>query len=92
MAEPLSVRVMTGGTNAIPEDEDRAARARALRPASPGASSRPSKLIRPIYRKTASGGHFGRALPEFTWERTDKADALRKAAGLEAKPAAAKVG
>ena len=44
------------------------------------------KLLRPIYRKTASGGHFGRALPEFTWEKTDKADALRAAAGLDAKP------
>jgi S-adenosylmethionine synthetase len=39
-------------------------------------------LLRPIYRKTAAYGHFGREEPEFTWERTDKADALRKAAGL----------
>jgi S-adenosylmethionine synthetase len=39
-------------------------------------------LIRPIYRKTAAYGHFGREEPEFTWERTDKADALRDAAGL----------
>ena len=39
-------------------------------------------LKRPIYRKTAAYGHFGRELPEFTWERTDKADALRAAAGL----------
>ena len=38
-------------------------------------------LRRPIYRKTAAGGHFGRELPEFTWERTDKAAALAKAAG-----------
>jgi len=49
---------------------------------------RPSKIIkhlnlrRPIYRKTAAYGHFGRELPEFTWEKTDKADAIRKAAGL----------
>ena len=41
-------------------------------------------LRRPIYRKTASGGHFGRSEPEFTWERTDKADALRQAAGMVA--------
>ena len=41
-------------------------------------------LRRPIYRKTASGGHFGRSEPEFTWERTDKADALRQAAGAVA--------
>ena len=52
--------------------------------------SRPSGIIkhldlrRPIYRKTAAGGHFGRNEPEFTWERTDKADALRQAAGMVA--------
>ena len=40
-------------------------------------------LRRPIYRKTAAYGHFGRELPEFTWEATDRADALRKACGLE---------
>jgi S-adenosylmethionine synthetase len=39
-------------------------------------------LYRPIYQKTAAYGHFGRELPEFTWEKTDKADALRQAAGL----------
>ncbi len=39
-------------------------------------------LYRPIYQKTASYGHFGRELPEFTWEKTDKADALRSDAGL----------
>jgi S-adenosylmethionine synthetase len=39
-------------------------------------------LLRPIYRATASYGHFGRELPEFTWERTDKADLLRAEAGL----------
>ena len=38
-------------------------------------------LRRPIYQKTASGGHFGRSEPEFTWERTDKAEALRQASG-----------
>ncbi|MHC5544533.1 methionine adenosyltransferase domain-containing protein, partial [Singulisphaera rosea] len=41
-------------------------------------------LRRPIYRKTASGGHFGRSEPEFTWEATDKAAALLKAAGRTA--------
>ncbi len=40
------------------------------------------KLLRPIYRKTAAYGHFGRELPEFTWEQTDKAHQLRKQAGL----------
>ena len=39
-------------------------------------------LMRPIYEKTAAYGHFGRDEPEFTWERTDKAAALRAAAGL----------
>jgi S-adenosylmethionine synthetase len=39
-------------------------------------------LLRPIYTKTAAYGHFGRDEPEFTWERTDKAAALRAAAGL----------
>ena len=40
-------------------------------------------LRRPIYRKTAAYGHFGRPELEFTWEKTDKADALRRAAGME---------
>jgi S-adenosylmethionine synthetase len=39
-------------------------------------------LLRPIYQKTAAYGHFGREEPEFSWERTDKAAALRAAAGL----------
>ncbi len=39
-------------------------------------------LLRPIYEKTAAYGHFGREEPEFTWEKTDKAQALRAAAGL----------
>jgi S-adenosylmethionine synthetase len=41
-------------------------------------------LRRPVYRATAAYGHFGRREPGFTWEQTDKVDALRKAAGLEA--------
>ncbi|MFA5246865.1 MAG: methionine adenosyltransferase domain-containing protein, partial [Candidatus Micrarchaeia archaeon] len=40
------------------------------------------KLKRPIYRKTAAYGHFGREDPDFTWERTDKKDELRKLAGI----------
>ena len=39
-------------------------------------------LLRPIYEKTAAYGHFGREEPEFTWERTDKVQAMRSAAGL----------
>ena len=45
-------------------------------------SSRDLDLLRPIYAKTAAYGHFGRELPEFTWERTDRADALKAAAGV----------
>jgi S-adenosylmethionine synthetase len=41
------------------------------------------KLLRPIYRKTAIYGHFGREDPDFTWEKTDKADLLRKEAELK---------
>ena len=48
----------------------------------PGAIIDELDLRRPIYRLTAAYGHFGRELPEFTWERTDKADELRKACGL----------
>jgi S-adenosylmethionine synthetase len=48
----------------------------------PGAIIRDLNLRRPIYRKTAAYGHFGRDDIEFPWEKTDKADALRKAAGL----------
>ena len=54
----------------------------------PGAFRQYLKLHRPIYQKTAAYGHFGRDDPDFTWERTDRADALRAAAGLGA-PAAA---
>ncbi|HZB85388.1 MAG TPA: methionine adenosyltransferase domain-containing protein, partial [Gaiellaceae bacterium] len=50
----------------------------------PGAILRDLDLLRPIYSKTAAYGHFGRADHDFTWERTDKADALRAAAGLAA--------
>jgi S-adenosylmethionine synthetase len=48
----------------------------------PGAILRDLDLFRPIYQKTAAYGHFGRDDRDFTWERTDKADALRAAAGL----------
>jgi S-adenosylmethionine synthetase len=50
----------------------------------PGAFRETLKLHRPIYQKTAAYGHFGREDHDFTWERTDKADALREAAGLGA--------
>jgi S-adenosylmethionine synthetase len=49
-------------------------------------------LLRPIYAQTAAYGHFGRELPDFTWERTDRVDQLRAAAGLAASDAEAGVG
>ncbi len=81
MARPVSVMVDTFGTNKVGED----AIVRAVEQVfdlRPGAIIDELDLRRPIYRKTAAYGHFGRELPEFTWERTDKADALRKACGL----------
>jgi S-adenosylmethionine synthetase len=48
----------------------------------PAAIIRDLDLLRPIYAKTATYGHFGRELPEFTWERLDRVDDLRAAAGL----------
>jgi S-adenosylmethionine synthetase len=82
VAHPVSVMVETFGTENIPRariaelvDEHFDLR--------PGAFREELQLHRPIYRKTAAYGHFGRELPEFTWEQTTKADALRAAAGLE---------
>jgi S-adenosylmethionine synthetase len=81
VAHPVSVRVDTFGTNHIPEDkiEELINKNFDLRPA---AIIRDLELRRPIYKKTAAYGHFGRNEPEFTWERTDKAETLRQQAGL----------
>lgn len=81
MAKPVSVMIDTFGTNAVPEADIRAA-IDSVFDLRPGAIIDALDLRRPIYRKTAAYGHFGRELPEFTWERTDKADELRKACGL----------
>jgi S-adenosylmethionine synthetase len=54
----------------------------------PGAILRDLDLMRPIYAKTAAYGHFGRDDHDFTWERTDKAEALREAGGIEARASA----
>ena len=77
VAQPLSVRVFTFGTNQIPEAriEELIRKHFDLRPRGIIESL---DLLRPIYRKTAAGGHFGRALPEFTWEGTTKAAGLKK--------------
>ena len=81
MARPVSVMIDTFGTNAVPEADIMAA-VDATFDLRPGAIIDALDLRRPIYRLTAAYGHFGRELPEFTWERTDKADELRKACGL----------
>ncbi len=81
VAEPVSVLVDTDGTNRIPESTiDDLIRAHFNM--TPRGIIKELDLRRPIYRKTAAFGHFGRTEPEFTWERTDKAAALRADAGL----------
>ncbi|MEJ7792794.1 MAG: methionine adenosyltransferase [Gaiellaceae bacterium] len=81
VARPLSVLVDLFGTETIPQAriEQLVHEQFDLRPA---AILRDLDLRRPIYRKTAAYGHFGRDDKDFTWERTDRADALREAAGL----------
>jgi S-adenosylmethionine synthetase len=81
VARPISMMVETFGTEKIVRgriaelvDEHFDLR--------PGAFRRELDLHRPIFRRTSTYGHFGRALPEFTWEQTGKADQLREAAGL----------
>ncbi len=85
VAHPLSVLVDCFGTEvvALTTIERLVSEHFDLRP---GAIIRDLDLRRPIYKKTAAYGHFGRSDPDFTWERTDKADVLRAAAGL-AEPA-----
>jgi S-adenosylmethionine synthetase len=81
VAEPVSLYVNTFGSGKIPEKEIEELVRKNF-------DMRPSGIIsqlnlkRPIYRKTAAYGHFGRNEPEFTWEMTDKADLLKKTAGL----------
>ncbi|HEY2731219.1 MAG TPA: methionine adenosyltransferase [Polyangia bacterium] len=79
VAEPVSLLVHTFGTGKI--DEDRLAEiVRANFDCRPGVLVRELNLLRPIYQKTAAYGHFGREEPEFSWEKTNKADALKSAA------------
>lgn len=77
-AHPVGLYVETFGTETVPVDRLTAA-IREVFDLRPAAIIRDLDLLRPIYRKTAAYGHFGRALPEFTWERTDRVDALRSA-------------
>jgi S-adenosylmethionine synthetase len=81
VAHPLSVNVETFGTAKI-ADEKISTLISEFFDLRPGAIIRDFNLRRPIYRKTAAYGHFGRDDIEFPWERTDKAEALKKAAGL----------
>ncbi|MFF3020505.1 methionine adenosyltransferase [Streptomyces sp. NPDC057939] len=80
-AEPVGLFVETFGTAKIDAGkiEDAIGQVFDLRPA---AIIRDLDLLRPIYAQTAAYGHFGRELPDFTWERTDRVDALRAAAGI----------
>ena len=81
VANPVNITVYTEGTGVIPDEKiaELVSEHFDLRPAG---IIKMLDLQRPIYSKTAAYGHFGREEPEFTWERTDKAQALRKAAGL----------
>ncbi len=81
ISKPVSINVNTFGTGKIDDDRiiELIKRHFDLRPK---AIIQQLDLLRPIYRKTAAYGHFGRELPEFTWEKTDKAEALRADAGL----------
>ncbi len=81
VAHPVGVFVETFGTGVVPDEkiQDAVLQVFDLRP---GAILRDLDLLRPIYAKTAAYGHFGRELPEFTWERTDRVDALKAAVGI----------
>jgi S-adenosylmethionine synthetase len=81
VADPVSVMVDTFGTGKIANAKITEL-VRAHFKLTPKGIIEDLDLRRPIYKKTAAFGHFGRSEPEFTWERTDRADALRKAAGL----------
>jgi S-adenosylmethionine synthetase len=78
VAEPVSVLIETYGTGQAP-DERISDAVRETFKLTPRGIIETLDLRRPIYKKTAAFGHFGRSEPEFTWERTDKANALRAA-------------
>ncbi len=81
VAEPISVLIDTEGTAKISEKKISQI-VRKLFPLTPRAMIRYLKLARPIFADTSHGGHFGRNLPNFTWEKIDMTTKLRKAAGL----------
>ena len=80
MAEPVSLLVTTFGTGKLPDDKISTLIPKhfALKPAK---IIEELNLLRPIYRATSVGGHFGRSESSFTWERTDKTEALRNDVG-----------
>ena len=84
VAQPVSILISTEGTNKIPEEKIEELIKKHF-------DFRPKQIIdhlqlkRPIFRETARHGHFGRKGDAFTWEKTDKAEILRKEAGLEKK-------
>ena len=82
VAEPVSVMVNTFGTGAV-SDEQIVSLVRKHFPLTPKGMIDYLKLRRPIYRATAAFGHFGRTEKSFSWEATNKAEALRKGAGLK---------
>jgi S-adenosylmethionine synthetase len=89
VANPVSVTVSTEGTALLPEDQI-ADLIRETFPLTPRGIIKHLDLLRPIYKQTARHGHFGRipgADGSFSWEKTDKAAALAKAAGINGKPA-----
>ena len=82
VAEPTSINIDTFGTNKIPEEKIiEIVKKHFL--LTPNWIIERLDLLRPIYKKTAAYGHFGRNDPDFTWEKTDMADILRKAAGIK---------
>jgi len=81
VAEPVSVMVDTSGTGKIPSPRISQIIGEVF-DLRPRAIIEELDLLRPIYKKTAAYGHFGRELPEFTWEKADKIDIIREKAGL----------
>ncbi|MCJ7776759.1 MAG: methionine adenosyltransferase domain-containing protein, partial [Sedimentisphaerales bacterium] len=81
VAQPISIFVETEGTAKISEERISEI-IRQLFPLTPKDMIAHLKLARPIFAQTSYGGHFGRNLPNFTWEKTDMVNKLRKTAGL----------
>ncbi|HEY9162560.1 MAG TPA: methionine adenosyltransferase [Desulfomonilia bacterium] len=79
VADPVSVMIDTWGTSTVPE-EKLSSMVREIFPLKPRRIIEALDLLRPIYKKTAGYGHFGRNEPEFTWEKTDKVEALKNLA------------